>query len=286
MSMKYKLLFTAAAVAAALSIDAAVAKDWTHVKVGVEGVFPPYSEIGPDGKLKGWDIELTTELCKRAKVECEFVPTDFSALIPGLLAGKTDAVASMGITAKRRETAELTIPYSLFLSSFVIRKGGGVAEFPATGERLNLDDKEKGDRFMADARVKFKGKSVGVVQATSFNRVLKSYFGDDVAIREYKDAQDRDLDLKAGRIDAGFDSSVYEALLLKKSGNGDLIMTGPMIGGGGLVSELGLAMRKDDPDLKVMFDKAIRLAMEDGTIRQLSLKYTGLDLSPVLPSEK
>ena len=36
----------------------AVAKEWTKVRIGVEGAYPPFSSIAPDGKLVGFDIDI------------------------------------------------------------------------------------------------------------------------------------------------------------------------------------------------------------------------------------
>ncbi|MGU3401273.1 hypothetical protein ACLBWS_16275, partial [Brucellaceae bacterium D45D] len=164
-------------------------------------------------------------------------------------------------------------------------KDGSIADLPITGERLSLNDKQKADPVIEEIRQKLKGKVVGVVQSSSHEQVIKSYFGDDVTVRVYKTSQDRDLDIKAGRIDAGFDNSVYASLMLKKPGNEDMMISGPLINGGILVSETGMGLRKNEPELKALFDKAIRSAVEDGTVRKLSLKYSGLDLTPALPPQ-
>lgn len=282
--MKLKL-FLAAALAAGFLAQGALAKEWKHVKLGVEGVFPPYSDTGPDGKLSGWDIEQAQELCSRAKVECEFVTGEWSSLIPSLNAGKFDLLLTLGFTEKRREAVEFTLPYRSAVSTFILPKGGSIADLPITGERFSLNDKEKADPVIEDIRQKLKGKVVGVVQSSSHEQVIKSYFGDDVTVRVYKTSQDRDLDIKAGRIDAGFDNSVYASLMLKKPGNEDMMISGPLINGGILVSETGMGLRKNEPELKALFDKAIRSAVEDGTVRKLSLKYSGLDLTPTLPPQ-
>jgi ABC-type amino acid transport substrate-binding protein len=59
-------LFAAAAIVA-VSISLASAKDWTKVRIGVEGAYPPFSEITPDGKLIGFDIDIANALCAEIK---------------------------------------------------------------------------------------------------------------------------------------------------------------------------------------------------------------------------
>ena len=106
----------------------------------------------------------------------------------------------------------------------------------------------------------------------------------DVEVRTYKSSPERDLDLRAGRIDAGFDSGVYGTTTLSKPGNEDLTMTGPLMKGAMLATDVALGMRKGETELKAKFDKAIREAAADGTIRKLSVKWSKLDLTPTLPA--
>ena len=269
-------------VAAALP---AAAKDWSQVRIGVEGAFPPWNMIGPDGKLAGYDIDLTADLCRRAKVECELVPQDWSSLIPSLQAGKFDLVLTLGINESRRKVVDFTVPYASGVATFAILKGGAVPELPATGERLNLNDAAKADRLMAQIRQLLKGKIVGVVQSTSQEQLIRAYFGDEVTVRAYKSSPERDLDLQAGRIDAAFDSGVYMLASRDKPGNEDIVMTGPLMRGAMLATDVAFGLRKNEPELKAKFDEAIRAASEDGTIRRLSLKWSKIDLTPSLPAK-
>jgi ABC-type amino acid transport substrate-binding protein len=101
-----------------------------------------------------------------------------------------------------------------------------------------------------------------------------------VTVRAYPSSGERDLDLKAGRIDAGFDSGVYGTAMLAKPGNDDLQMTGPLMKGAMLATEVALGMRKGETDLKEKFDAAIKSAAQAGVIRSLSQKWSKLDLTP------
>lgn len=106
-----------------------------------------------------------------------------------------------------------------------------------------------------------------------------------MTIRAYKSSPERDLDLMAGRIDAGFDSGVYGTSILGKPGNEDIAMVGPLMKGAMLATEVAIGLRKNEPELKTIFDKAIRDATEDGTIRKISLQWSKLDLTPTLPPQ-
>ncbi|WP_113353351.1 transporter substrate-binding domain-containing protein [Rhizobium dioscoreae] len=275
-----KMLAAVFGMIASLAPLTAGAKDWTQVKVGIEGAFPPWNLMDSSGKLAGFDVDLINDLCKRAKVDCELIAGEWNAMIPSLNAGKFDLVMTLGINDKRKQVVDFTVPYASGVASFLLVKDGSVSPLPMTGERLNLNDKAKADPVMAEIGKALKGKTVGVVQSTSQEQLINSYFGSDVTVRAYKSSGERDLDLKAGRIDAGFDSGVYETSVLAKPGNDDLVMSGPLVKGAMLATEVALGMRKGETDLKAKFDDAIKQAAKDGTIKQLSEKWSKIDLTP------
>ena len=274
--------FVAAAFAAALTLAPAIAgaKDWTHVKVGIEGAFPPWNMMDSNSKLAGLDVDVINELCKRAKVDCELIAGDWAGMIPGLNAGKFDLIMTLGINEKRKQVVDFTVPYASGVATFLLLKGGTVNDLPDTGTRLNLNDKTAADPVMAKIGEELKGKTVGVVQSTSQEQLINAYYGSNVTVRSYRNSEERDLDLKAGRIDAGFDSGVYGTTALAKPGNDELEMSGPLMKGAMLATEVAIGMRKGETDLKSKFDAAIESAAKDGTIKTLSEKWSKLDLTP------
>ncbi len=254
------------------------ATDWTHVRIGVEGAFPPWNMTLPDGKLAGLDIDLANDLCRRAKVSCTLISGEWTSLIPSLNAGKYDLVLSVGINEARRKVVDFTIPYASSASTFLVPKDG--MTLPDTGARLNLNDHAAADPVMTQIAALVKGKTIGVVQSSSQEALMHAYFGDSITLRTYKSSPDRDLDITAGRIDAGFDSGVYTMTMLGKPGSDGLRATGPLLKGAMLATEVAIAMRHGETDLKAKFDDAIRAAAADGTIRTISEKWTKLDLTP------
>ncbi|MGO4566886.1 transporter substrate-binding domain-containing protein [Rhizobium sp. 2YAF20] len=278
--MKNKLFLAAFATTLAFAPIAASAKDWTHVNVGIEGAFPPWNLMDSSGKLAGLDVDLINDLCARAKVDCELIAGDWSGMIPGLNAGKYDLIMTLGINEKRKQVVDFTVPYASGVASFLLLKSGTVADLPKTGERLNLNDNSAADPIMAKIGEELKGKTVGVVQSTSQEQLINAYYGTNVTVRSYQNSAARDLDLKAGRIDAGFDSGVYATTALAKAGNEDIEMSGPLLKGAMLATEVAIGMRKGEPDLKAKFDAAIKGAAKAGVIKSLSEKWSKLDLTP------
>lgn len=256
----------------------AAAKDWKEITVGVEGAFPPFNLMTPDGKLDGYDLDVAKEVCKRANLKCTFVAQDWDSQIPSLLANKFDAVLTMGPNPKRREVIDFTDPYAITPNTFLVAKDGPLANLPHTGEHISVDD--PGSKAVLDEiRTKLKGKSVGVALSTSQQQYMEENFKNDADLRTYKSSEQGQLDLDAGRIDAQFDNVVFVSSMAEKS-KGNLVASGPLLTGGIMATNVCIGIRKNEPELKEMLSKAIRSAAADGTLRTLSLKWFKTDVSP------
>jgi ABC-type amino acid transport substrate-binding protein len=107
--MKKSILF---ALTLAASLAQAQAPEWKKLRIGVEGAYPPFSEIGPDGKLKGFEIELVQAYCASMGAQCTLVQQEFDGLIPALQSRKVDAIfASVSITEERQKVIAFSKPY-------------------------------------------------------------------------------------------------------------------------------------------------------------------------------
>jgi octopine/nopaline transport system substrate-binding protein len=276
--MKLSRIATAVFAAALAFGHGAEAKEWKKLVIATEGAFPPYNMVLPDGKLAGFEIDLAKDLCARMKVECTMIAQDWDGIIPGLNAGKFDAViAGMSITPKRLQVIDFTIPYTASPSTFEVPKG--LADLPLTGERINFGDKDAADAAIAKLGPALKGKVIGAQVSTIQADFLKANLAAYAEIRTYPTNEEQDLDLQAGRIDMAFASSSYLVSTLAKPGGDQVKMSGPMISGGMMGAGTGIGVRKTDPDLKEMFNTAIMEARKDGTISRLALQWFKLDIA-------
>jgi len=102
----------------------AMAKDWTKVRIGVEGAYPPFSYVQPDGELAGFDIDIAKALVEAMGAEVTLVAQDWDGMIPALMAKKYDAIiASMSITEERLKKVNFSKRYYRTPVKFVVKKG-------------------------------------------------------------------------------------------------------------------------------------------------------------------
>ena len=278
------MTFLAAAAAVAFSATLAPpaqAKDWTKVVIATEGAFAPYNLVRPDGKLDGYEIDLAANLCPRLKLECQFIVSEWNSVIPGLQAGKFDAIMSgMSITPKRLEVIDFTKPYAQSGSTFAVMKDGPVVNLPGTGKRVSLDDKAATDAALKAMAPALKGRMVGVQVSTIQSDVLNTFFKGYLDIRTYGKTEEHDLDLQARRVDMVMSSTNYFVSTLSKPGGEQMTLSGPIFVGGPLGQGSGIGLRKTDTDLRDLFNKAIDQAKADGTMKALAIKWFKSDVTP------
>lgn len=250
---------TALALAVCLSIPAAAADLLTTAKargsltIAMEGTYPPFNfKDQKTGQLAGYDVEVATLVARHLGLKPEFVTTEWSAILAGLAAGRYDVIISqVGINPKRALAFDFSIPYTYSSPQLIVRKGD-----PARYASL------------AD----LKGKKVGVGQGSVFEQQAKAVPG--ITVKSYPAAPENLQDLAFGRVDAALNDSLMVAYLLQNS-------TLPIQAGArvGAVERMGVAFRKGNPAFKVAVDKALADAGADGSLKAISMKWFGSDVS-------
>lgn len=270
-------------LAATLALaPAAMAKDWKTVVIGMEGAYEPWNLTDSSGKIVGFEPDLVMDLCKRAGLECKIIAQDWDGMIPGLKAGKFDVIMDgMSITDERKKEIDFSKPYAVSPGAFLAPKDSPLAKAPDAGKLVNLDkDPKEGDAAIKGVQAALKGKTLGVQVSTTHANFASQYLKGVADVKEYKTADDRDLDLKSGRIDASLDDYTVVAATASKPDAKDLAIVGPRFIGGTFGAGTGMGIRKSDSDLTAKFDTALAAAIADGTVKKLSEKWFKLDIAP------
>src|SRR5271168_127835 len=280
-SMRNKFAIGLAAVSLVWA-SLAEAKDWKTVVIGMEGAYEPYNLTDPSGKIVGFEPDLVMDLCARMKVECKIIAQDWDGMIPGLQAGKFDVIMDgMSITDERKKEIDFSKPYAASPGSFLAPKESPLAKAPAAGTLINLDkDPAAGDAAIKGVQAALKGKTLGVQVSTTHANFASQYLKDVATVKEYKTTDDRDLDLKAGRIDAVLEDLPTNMATASKPDASELAIVGPKLIGGVFGLGEGMGIRKTDADLTAKFDKALAEAIADGTVKKLSEQWFKIDMTP------
>jgi octopine/nopaline transport system substrate-binding protein len=75
-------------------------------------------------------------------------------------------------------------------------------------------------------------------------------------------------------------STNYFVSTLSKPGGDQMKLVGPLFVGGPLGKGSAIGLRKSDPELKALFDKGIREAEADGSMKALAIKWFKSDVTP------
>jgi polar amino acid transport system substrate-binding protein/arginine/ornithine transport system substrate-binding protein len=225
------------------------------VRIGVEGNYPPFSMMTPDGSLGGFDIEIARALCAHMQAQCELVQQEWDGMIPALKVRKFDAiVASMTITDERRKVVEFTDSYYDVPSRWIAPVDGVTAVDPESlkGKRIIVLRNSPRARYVLD-----RYKDSDVLQTGSETDVYR--------------------ELLAGRGDIALGSSVVsgEALLKRPEGRG-FRQIGPMVP---LGEGVGIAVRKGDFALRDRFNAALKAIRADGSYAKLERRYFDFEIS-------
>jgi octopine/nopaline transport system substrate-binding protein len=273
------VIILAVCIAAPASV---VAKDWKKVRVATEGAYPPWNATDTNGKLYGFDIDVINEVCRRKNLDCEIVPQAWKGIIPGLTAGKYDCIiAGMQATHKRLKVVDFAGPYAKTPGSFATLKSSPLTSFKGSVGDVTLNDITPPEQSVIDAlRKLLKGKVIGVQTTTTHSNFMDTFFKDVLTVRKYDSQENVLLDLNTGRIDAAEASLSYWVPIMKKEQGANLALFGPAWTGDIFGLGNGVAVRKQDQDLKAIISEGLSQMRADGTIQKLALKWFGFDNSP------
>ncbi|MCZ4354242.1 lysine/arginine/ornithine ABC transporter substrate-binding protein [Roseovarius aestuarii] len=251
--MTFKLILTAA-LGAFIAQGAAA----ETLRIATEGAYPPFNFVDESGEVKGFDVEIAKALCAEMKADCEIVTQAWDGIIPGLKAGKYDAiVASMSITDKRKKAVDFTDPYYAAGAALVAPKDSDIAYTPEGLE----------------------GKTIGVQRATTYaNLVEKKFPG--ATLKTYDTVENHNLDLQAGRLDGVVAQQMLMHTWLENEGGdsfefkGEAVKDAEYIGSGA-----GIAVEKGNTELLDALNAALDTIQQNGTYAAINANYFPFSIS-------
>ena len=229
--------------------------DIESVTVATSPGYEPF-EFEEDGELKGYDVDIWNEFEERTGIEVKWEYADFSGLLGLISSGKADAVsAQMSPTPEREESFCFSDPVNYYGSTVVVAEDNE--------EIKSVDD--------------LSGKTVGGGSGNAMQQSVEAMYPDgDVKFEVYTSATLEAMldDIAYGRIDAVLAQDIQTYMAMKANENLKLKVLDPF--------EYGTAtivFDKENTELRDAMNKFIEILREDGTLKEISEKWVGVDIT-------
>lgn len=224
-----------------------------ELNVGTEGTYAPFSFHDESGKLTGYDVEVTEEVAKRLDVEAKFFETQWDAVFAGLDAKRFDMIANqVGINEERKEKYDFSQAYTHSNSVLVIRKDDDIA----------FDDME--------------GKKAAQTLTSNYGELAKANGAEVIKIDGFNQGVDLVI---SKRVDGTYNDKLSALDYLKQKPDAPIQIVEEEELSEDNQSESAFLFRQDNEDLIEEVDKALDAMREDGTLKEISEKWFGEDVS-------
>ena len=220
--------------------------------VALEGAWQPWSYHDTSDTLVGYDVEVSRAIAEKLGVEPEYVESDWDSLFAGLDAGRYDMVCNgVEVTEERAKTYDFTTPYGYIHTALAVRK-----------------DNEDIHSFED-----LKGKTTANSLASTYMELAESY---GATVQGIDTLEETIQLLTAGRIDATLnaDVSFYDYLNVHPEADFKLVAQTAE------ASHVAIpVLKSEDTAYLDALNTAIEELRADGTLKTLSEKYFGQDIS-------
>lgn len=245
-----------------LSFSGCKAKDSNVITVGVDDTYPPmeFKQSGNSADV-GFDIDFGNEIGKRLGKQVKFQPIAWDGIFTALTAKKFDCIiSSVSMTDERLKSYTFTKPYIANAQMIVVKKGD-----TSVTTQNDLAGKNVGCQVgttASDSAETLQKKGVKF-NLTTYDQIIQTF----MALSSNK-IQAVIVDEVVGEYYINKNPDKYQAAALK------------------LTNEpIGICFRKSDTALRDKMQATIDKMAADGTLKKISEKWFGKDLTSNIDSK-
>jgi polar amino acid transport system substrate-binding protein len=220
--------------------------------------YPPLNYTLADGSLTGFNVEVARAICKELDMGCTIQARPWNTLVDALASGKGDAViASIAASNVVRTEIDFSVPYYMTPARFVARRDAG--SFPMTAAGLA-------------------GRTVGVVAGTAHQAYLSLFFPGAI-LKPFTNPAELESGLKSNEVAVAFADGLTASIWLNGEEGSDCceFRGGPYLESRFFGEGVGIAVRKDDQELRKAFNWALARLMKTGVYSEIYMKYFPID---------
>jgi polar amino acid transport system substrate-binding protein len=216
--------------------------------------FPPFHYYDEDNVLTGFNVDIARAICLDLGAACDIQVRPWAELLAALKKGEADAViASHTASPNALKAVDFSDPYYFTPGRFAGKRGGGALEVTPEG---------------------LEGKRIAVARGTAHEAYLRTFFRDS-SLRLYETPELARDALVTGAVDLLFDDGISLAFWLNGTASKACceFKGGPFAEPKYFGDGVGIAVKREDAQLKGMINTALKRLRQSGRYEELLLRY-------------
>ncbi len=223
------------------------------ITIAMEGTWAPWTYHDGTDRLVGFDTEIGEAVASKLGVRAQFAEGEWDGLLAGLDAGRYDIMINgVDITEERAAKYDFSTPYAYNRTAVIT----------------------KSDNTSISRMEDLKGKKTANTISSTYAEIAEKYGATVSGVDDF--VQTMEL-LNTGRIDATLNAEVsyYDYMKIHPDAPFKIACIDYT------TTSVAIPMRKgdDSASLREAVNKALEELREDGTLRTLSIKYFGVDIT-------
>ena len=218
----------------------------------MEGTYAPYTYHDEDGTLTGFEVDMANAIGEKMGYDVQFVETEWDSITAALDAGNFDAVMNqVTITDERKEKYDFSTPYIYTRPVLIVAADNT--------DITSFDD--------------LSGKKAAEGLTSNFNEIAQGYGAEIVGQDKFALAMECVL---SGEADCAINDELTYAYWKQQKGGEE---STKIVAESDDVNASAVMLKKGNDELLEKINSAMDELLADGTVKEISEKYFGMDVS-------